>query len=128
MSERQTPYSAAEKRVCEYLQQITQGAVGCGDDPVGFLIASHQALGHLHEQDRKAGHKLLDRIQELEHGSRVAVFTNDPATDFLFIFGMFLGSLSRSDVRDYLLKYGVTAEEIDATKAAAFRLMQAFYR
>lgn len=37
------PYDAQEKRVCEYLQSITDAA-GCGDDPVGFLIASHNLL------------------------------------------------------------------------------------
>lgn len=40
------PYTAAEKRVCNYLQEITDGAIGCGDDPVGFLIASHRTIAH----------------------------------------------------------------------------------
>ncbi len=38
------PYSADEQRVCEYLQQITDSQVGCGDDPIGFLLASHNYL------------------------------------------------------------------------------------
>ena len=38
------PYSLDEQRVCAYLQQITKGQIGCGDDPIGFLIASHQWL------------------------------------------------------------------------------------
>jgi hypothetical protein len=46
MSERdfeQNPYSADEQRVCDYLQKLTD-QIGCGDDPIGFLIASHQLL------------------------------------------------------------------------------------
>lgn len=39
--ERTTEYSPEEKRVCEYLQRITNNQIGCGDDPIGFLIASH---------------------------------------------------------------------------------------
>lgn len=35
------PYTADEQRVCEYLLQMTQNQIGCGDDPIGFLIASH---------------------------------------------------------------------------------------
>ena len=38
------PYTADEKRVCAYLQELTDGAIGCGDDPIGFLIASHRML------------------------------------------------------------------------------------
>jgi Protein of unknown function (DUF551) len=34
------PYTPDERRVCEYLQQIVPD-IGCGDDPVGFIIASH---------------------------------------------------------------------------------------
>lgn len=38
------PYTPDEERVCDYLQRITASMVGCGDDPIGFLIASHAAL------------------------------------------------------------------------------------
>jgi hypothetical protein len=37
------PYSSEEGRVCDYLQRICPG-VGCGDDPIGFLIASHESV------------------------------------------------------------------------------------
>lgn len=37
-------YTVEQRRVCDYLIKITHGMVGCGDDPVGFLIASHAAL------------------------------------------------------------------------------------
>lgn len=40
---RETPYTAEEKRVCDYLQKIIPD-IGCGNDPIGFLIASHSAL------------------------------------------------------------------------------------
>lgn len=36
------PYTPEEKRVAEYIAQQTGGAVGAGDDPIGFLLASHQ--------------------------------------------------------------------------------------
>ena len=34
-------YSADERRVAKYISRITHGAVGAGDDPIGFLIACH---------------------------------------------------------------------------------------
>ena len=40
------PYTKDEIRVCEYLTEITNGAVGCGDNPIGFLIASHNYAMH----------------------------------------------------------------------------------
>ena len=39
-----SPYTPEEQRVCDYLQEITDGSVGCGDDPIGFLIASHSMM------------------------------------------------------------------------------------
>lgn len=37
-------YNKEQKKVCEYLQLIAPD-IGCGDDPVGFLLASHAELG-----------------------------------------------------------------------------------
>lgn len=37
------PYGRQEQRVCEYLTAIMPD-IGCGMDPVGFLLASHAAL------------------------------------------------------------------------------------
>lgn len=37
------PYTEDERRVCDYLIALAPDA-GCGDDPIGFLIASHNAL------------------------------------------------------------------------------------
>jgi len=37
-------YSPEQRKVCDYLQALTKGAVGCGTDPIGFLISSHAAL------------------------------------------------------------------------------------
>jgi hypothetical protein len=44
------PYSPDEARVAEYLFELTQGNVGAGDDPIGFLIASHRMLRALKDQ------------------------------------------------------------------------------
>ena len=41
---RETPYSSEEERVSEYIQEITEGMIGSGEDPIGFLIASHHML------------------------------------------------------------------------------------
>lgn len=48
-----TPYSPDEMRVAEYLVEITQGNVGGGNDPIGFLIASHRFLGQGRVEARK---------------------------------------------------------------------------
>lgn len=46
MIERTSAYSADERRVSDYIQGITEGLIGSGDDPIGFLIASHASLAH----------------------------------------------------------------------------------
>ncbi len=38
------PYTPDQQRVVEYVTEITNGGIGGGDDPVGFLIASHAEL------------------------------------------------------------------------------------
>lgn len=38
-----SPYSKDELRVVTYLRQIAPD-IGAGDDPIGFLMASHNAL------------------------------------------------------------------------------------
>lgn len=38
------PYTADEKRVVDYITLITDGAVGAGSDPIGFLLASHSYI------------------------------------------------------------------------------------
>lgn len=38
------PYSPEEQRASDYIQHITNGQVGSGDDPIGFLIASHNFM------------------------------------------------------------------------------------
>ena len=53
------PYSEGEKRVCQVLRELTGDVVGCGDDPIGFMISSWAYLTGL-----KDGH--LKRIAELE--------------------------------------------------------------
>lgn len=37
------PYSPDEQRVVNYILSKTQGTIGGGDDPIGFLIASYEA-------------------------------------------------------------------------------------
>lgn len=59
MFERESPYTADEERVCEYIRQITANAVGCGDDPIGFLIASHAELRRRLENLGTAGRAVM---------------------------------------------------------------------
>lgn len=37
-------YTADQQRVSDYIQRLLEGKVGSGEDPIGFLIASHAAL------------------------------------------------------------------------------------
>lgn len=37
------PYTPGEQRVADYLDDLMEGH-GAGDDPIGFLIASHASL------------------------------------------------------------------------------------
>lgn len=59
---RETPYTAEENRVCDYLQKINPD-IGCGNDPIGFLIASHSAL---RQQLAIAARELEDTRRELK--------------------------------------------------------------
>lgn len=45
--ERTSPYSPDEQRVADWLVARTQGQVGAGDDPIGFVLASYE---HIHEE------------------------------------------------------------------------------
>lgn len=38
------PYSADERRVGEFLDMLTNGDLGWGNDPIGFLLASYRVL------------------------------------------------------------------------------------
>lgn len=38
------PYTADELRVVDYIRKITHDVVGAGDDPIGFIMASHSEL------------------------------------------------------------------------------------
>ena len=51
------PYSEAERRIADYISEATSGTVGAGDDPVGFLLASHALL--------RANYKTLERQLEI---------------------------------------------------------------
>lgn len=48
------PYGLEEGRICDYIQKITKGQIGCGDDPIGFLIASHGSIGINAARQREA--------------------------------------------------------------------------
>lgn len=41
---RDTPYTADEQRVCAYILKITNNQIGCGEDPIAFLISSHEVF------------------------------------------------------------------------------------
>ena len=43
------PYTTDEQRVVDYLVKLT--GIGAGDDPIGFLIASHATLRSKLETD-----------------------------------------------------------------------------
>jgi len=38
------PYTPDEARVAKFLWEMTNGAVGAGDDPIGFLLSSYAYL------------------------------------------------------------------------------------
>lgn len=54
-------YSPEEQRVSDYIQEITKGMIGSGDDPIGFLIASHRMLSEI----SKADQMLYDSLNEV---------------------------------------------------------------
>lgn len=71
MTETIREYSADEKRVSEYIQRITDGAIGSGDDPIGFLIASHAEL--LQVRKHAADAIAAARADEREQCARIAL-------------------------------------------------------
>lgn len=55
------PYTEHERRVCDYILQISGDSVGCGSDPIGFLIASHNYQNVLLREAQA-------RVRQLEGG------------------------------------------------------------
>lgn len=48
------PYDRQEQRVCAYLQSVAS-SLGCGDDPIGFLIASHNFIMNQQKKEKQLG-------------------------------------------------------------------------
>lgn len=53
------PYSPDEQRVAEWLVKLT--GVGAGDDPIGFLMASHDAF----RRQRDGLRVVLDQLRAI---------------------------------------------------------------
>ena len=69
------PYTPDEQRVVDYLLEATGGIVRAGDDPIGFLIASHRALaaGALaHRQEMRRARRQKDALRRERDELRVA--------------------------------------------------------
>jgi hypothetical protein len=54
------PYTDDEIRVCEYLNHITKDDIGCRDDPIFFLMVSHNAL----RMDLDATKRALEAVRK----------------------------------------------------------------
>mgnify|MGYP001603933974 CR=1 FL=1 len=66
------PYDAQEQRVCDYLQKLAPD-IGCGNDPVGFLIASHAALTTDNKRYREAFERAMPELgQAIQRLRRIA--------------------------------------------------------
>lgn len=57
----------AEDKVKKYLLAITNNQIGTGDDPIGFLIASHAALFENMKKDFGRGVEMGYRKAALKH-------------------------------------------------------------
>jgi len=53
------PYSLDEQRVVAYLKEIMP-EIGAGDDPIGFLLASHATLADRAREFMKAYQSIID--------------------------------------------------------------------
>lgn len=60
------PYTPDEQRAVDYIQRITDGAVGAGSDPIGFLIASHNYIS-LERGEQASELETLRSMQEDFH-------------------------------------------------------------
>lgn len=59
------PYIPDEKRVVDYILQLTNDQIGGGNDPIGFLIASHGALAEkVKDMERQLREAQLDKNSE----------------------------------------------------------------
>lgn len=61
------PYTPDEQRAVDYLIKITKGLVGAGDDPIGFLIASHNYLRDMHTYDPGSRESIRARMNFTMH-------------------------------------------------------------
>ena len=58
------PYSDDEKRIVNWIMQKTKGNVGGGDDPIGFIMASHDMINAERIQLREAVVDLREMISD----------------------------------------------------------------
>lgn len=56
------PYTPDEQRAADYLVKATKGLVGAGNDPLGFLIASHGYLRDMHTFDPSSKESIRARM------------------------------------------------------------------
>jgi hypothetical protein len=61
------PYTADEQRVVDYINLISDGAIGAGSDPIGFLMASHSYIQH-------ERHKLITENKSLKSDQEVLYY------------------------------------------------------
>lgn len=59
------PYTEDERRVCDFLQQLTPD-IGCGDDPIGFLLASYAYRNHQYQVVVAANQTKTTKILQLQ--------------------------------------------------------------
>lgn len=71
---RETPYTPDEQRVCDFLRERAP-AIGCGNDPIGFLMASY---AYAVEERNEARARLVKVEREtLERAAEVAERNHD---------------------------------------------------
>lgn len=56
-------YTPDQRKVVDYITLITEGAIGGGPDPVGFLIASHSELRQKLSEVMKERDALKDKLR-----------------------------------------------------------------
>ena len=55
-----------KQRVIDFLVEITKGQVGVGEDPVGFILASHALLAHQRNQLRLENESLSFMLSQFK--------------------------------------------------------------
>lgn len=86
MDDQHTVYSPDAQRVADWLSARTQGKVGAGDDPIGFVLASYEHMADLMEAHIKLWQVCAQFIEAQNISCAESVYQTDRVIENAYEF------------------------------------------